>query len=130
SARLLLPSYSFHAPSPSLIYPLSLHDALPISHITGGGLLENIPRVLPKNTRAVINSDSWQWPQVFTWLQEQGQVDTQEMYRTFNCGVGMVLVVPKDYLNAALKHLQEAGENAWHLGHIEAHQGAAELVLQ
>jgi len=122
--------------TPTRIYVkpvLELIDALPVhalSHITGGGFIENIPRVLPENTRAVVNTNSWEWPQVFTWLQEQGQVDTEEMYRTFNCGVGMVLVVPKDYLNAALKHLQEAGENAWHLGHIEAHQGAAELVLQ
>lgn len=60
-----------------------------LSHITGGGLLENIPRVLPDNAKAVINTDSWTLPPVFTWLQEKGNVEPTEMYRTFNCGVGM-----------------------------------------
>lgn len=122
--------------TPTRIYVksvLELIDAVPVhalSHITGGGFIENIPRVLPENTRAVVNTNSWVWPEVFTWLQEQGQVATEEMYRTFNCGVGMVIAVPKDYLTAALKQLEEAGETAWHLGHIEAHQGPAELVMQ
>ena len=89
-----------------------------IAHITGGGLLENIPRVLPQNTRAEIDTDSWQWPKVFQWLQEKGQVETEEMYRTFNCGVGMVLCIPADYSDKALGLLKKAGEDAWVIGSI------------
>ena len=61
-----------------------------MAHITGGGFWENIPRVLPENTQARINSQSWQWPEVFNWLQQAGNVSTHEMYRTFNCGVGFI----------------------------------------
>ncbi|MFW1677100.1 phosphoribosylformylglycinamidine cyclo-ligase [Pontibacter sp. JAM-7] len=89
-----------------------------LSHITGGGLLENIPRVLPDNAKAVIDINSWQMPAVFTWLQEQGNVDSREMYRTFNCGVGMVICVPAEQKHAALTLLNAAGEQAWIIGHI------------
>lgn len=64
------------------------HDIHAISHITGGGFWENIPRVLPEGTKAVIDGKSWEWPVIFQWLQEKGNVTTHEMYRTFNCGVG------------------------------------------
>ena len=87
-------------------------------HITGGGLIENIPRVLPENTQAKIIESSWQWPAIFSWLQQQGNVERHEMYRTFNCGVGMIVVVPATHLDAALAQLKAAGENAWHLGEI------------
>ena len=89
-----------------------------ISHITGGGLLENIPRVLPENTCAQINQSSWQIPRIFSWLQEKGNVAQNEMYRTFNCGVGMVIVVSESELESALSLLMQCGENAWHLGKI------------
>jgi len=89
-----------------------------LSHITGGGLLENIPRVLPNNTKAVIDTKSWDFPEVFKWLQSSGNVDNVEMYRTFNCGVGMVISVPDDQADTAIDMLTKAGESAWKIGHI------------
>lgn len=124
---LMTPTRIYVKPVLALLEKLPVHA---LSHITGGGLIENMPRVLPADTRAVVNTNSWQWPEVFQWLQQQGQVETQEMYRTFNCGVGMVLVVPAEHLEEALQMLNNAGETAWHLGSIEAHDGAAELSLQ
>ncbi len=99
-----------------------------LSHITGGGLLENIPRVLPDNAKAVIDINSWQMPAVFNWLQEQGNVDGREMYRTFNCGVGMIIAVPADKADEALKMLSESGEDAWVIGQIEAAAEGEEQV--
>ncbi|PCI73314.1 MAG: phosphoribosylformylglycinamidine cyclo-ligase [Gammaproteobacteria bacterium] len=90
-----------------------------LSHITGGGLLENIPRVIPENACAHINQSSWQTPAIFNWLQEKGNVKQMEMYRTFNCGVGMVLVVGEDELDKAINLLKKLGENAWHIGQIK-----------
>lgn len=90
-----------------------------ISHITGGGFWENIPRVLPKGTKAVIEGGSWQWPAIFNWLQTKGNVTTHEMYRTFNCGVGLIIALPSDKAEKAIRILNELGENAWQIGHIE-----------
>ena len=99
-----------------------------IAHITGGGLLENIPRVLPKNSKAVINTNSWTWPAIFQWLQEQGNIEDTEMYRTFNCGVGMVIAVPEEKLEDSLNLLRSAGEQAWCIGHIELKPSGEESV--
>lgn len=100
-----------------------------LCHITGGGFWENIPRVLPENTKAVIDGNSWQWPAIFNWLQQQGNISRHEMYRTFNCGVGMIVVVPQDKLQQALSFLTAAGETAWHLGEIQAAAAGDELVI-
>ncbi|WP_066963179.1 phosphoribosylformylglycinamidine cyclo-ligase [Microbulbifer sp. Q7] len=91
-----------------------------LSHITGGGLLENLPRVLPESARAVIDTKSWALPPVFRWLQETGNIEGREMYRTFNCGVGMVICVPAADADKAVAKLQELGEDAFILGSIEA----------
>jgi phosphoribosylformylglycinamidine cyclo-ligase len=99
-----------------------------LSHITGGGLLENIPRVLPKNAKAVIDTTSWTIPPVFKWLQEQGNVEQREMYRTLNCGVGMVICVPAERAEDALALLRGEGENAWLIGSIEAAADGEEQV--
>ncbi|ENM5932975.1 phosphoribosylformylglycinamidine cyclo-ligase [Vibrio mimicus] len=96
------------------------HDIHAISHITGGGFWENIPRVLPEGTKAVIDGKSWEWPVIFQWLQEKGNVTTHEMYRTFNCGVGLIIALPKDQADAAVALLQAEGENAWVIGEIAA----------
>ncbi len=93
-----------------------------MAHITGGGLTENLPRVLPENLSAQINTSSWQIPAVFQWLQQQGNIATTEMYRTFNCGVGYVIVLPKEKAEQALALLQQAGETAWVLGEIVSRQ--------
>ena len=99
-----------------------------MSHITGGGLLENIPRVLPNDTKAVIDTNSWQLPALFQWLQSGGNVEPREMYRTLNCGVGMVIVVPAEQKEKALSLLAEAGETAWEIGHIAKAQDGEEQV--
>jgi phosphoribosylformylglycinamidine cyclo-ligase len=99
-----------------------------LSHITGGGLLENLPRVLPDNSCARIDTSSWEWPPVFSWLREQGNVAEEEMYRTFNCGVGMVICVPEAEAQQALALLREAGEEAWQIGRID-HRGEHEPAV-
>lgn len=95
-------------------------DIHAMAHITGGGLPGNLPRVLPDGMRARVDTNSWQWPALFTFLQQQGNVDTYEMYRTFNCGVGMVIVVSQADQEKALAQLNAAGETAWVIGQIEA----------
>jgi phosphoribosylformylglycinamidine cyclo-ligase len=123
--------------TPTRIYVkplLKLFETVPVkalSHITGGGLLENLPRVLPDNTCARIDTGSWQWPEVFNWLQTEGGVDTREMYRTFNCGVGMVLCVAAEDSEKALHTLRDAGEEAWLLGEIgDAADGTEPVILR
>lgn len=100
-----------------------------IAHITGGGLLENIPRVLPKHTQADIAINSWELPPVFQWLQQSGNVIDEEMYRTFNCGVGMVLSVRNDDSDKTLKQLKQLGENAWLIGSISESADAEPCVV-
>lgn len=91
-----------------------------LSHITGGGLVENLPRVMPENTCAQVNTNAWQRPAVFDWLQEQGNVDYIEMHRTFNCGIGMVLVVDQQDQAKAIEILQGLGESVSVIGEITA----------
>jgi phosphoribosylformylglycinamidine cyclo-ligase len=120
--------------APTTIYVKSLLDLFAntpvkaLSHITGGGLLENIPRVLPDDCHGVIDTSSWAWPAVFHWLQEKGNIDTREMYRTFNCGVGMVLCVSDDNKDAVISHLNESGHSAWQIGTIAS--GANEVEFR
>ncbi len=120
------------APTRIYVKPLlALRQQYPVhalAHITGGGLLENIPRVLPENTKAVIDRSSWQMPAVFRWLQDQGNIEEQEMYRTFNCGVGMVLCVPAEQAEAAREFLASQGETAWVIGRVEATEQAEPFV--
>lgn len=120
--------------APTTIYVKALLDLfakLPVkalSHITGGGLLENLPRVLPESCGAQIDTGSWQWPEVFMWLQQQGNVETREMYRTFNCGVGMVLCVAQADAARAIESLNAAGHKAWQIGRICAGKNEVELL--
>lgn len=115
-----------HLLAPTRIYVkslLKLHKQINIhalSHITGGGLLENIPRVLPDNVTAVIDSSSWQRPAIFDWVQEQGNVIDEEMYRTFNNGIGMVIAVAAEDAEQTLRLLSDLGETAYQIGHIES----------
>src|SRR5690606_19868993 len=100
-----------------------------MAHITGGGLVDNIPRVLPKGAQAVVDVASWTRPVVFDWLQAQGNVDETEMHRVLNCGVGMVICVAQDQVELALDALREAGEAPWVIGQITAGDGAEPVVL-
>ncbi len=113
--------------APTRIYVKSIQTLLQeapthahaIAHITGGGLLENIPRVLPEDCRAVLNQDSWQIPAVFQWLQTHGKVADAEMHRTFNCGIGMVIITATQNAQQTIDILQRCGEVAWQVGTIE-----------
>ncbi len=122
------------APTRIYVKPLlALIAAMPIkgmAHITGGGITENIPRVLPAGLTAEIKKGSWTMPPLFTWLQAQGNVADLEMYKTFNCGIGMAVIVSKDQAAAAQKLLQDAGETVFEIGHIRAQQaGEAPTVV-
>ncbi len=114
---LLAPTRIYVKPVLALLQEV---DVRSIAHITGGGLLENIPRVLPDDTQAVIDAASWPRPAVFDWLQRTGKVEQNEMHRTFNCGVGMTLVVAEQDVERTLALLQRAGERAWRIGAIAA----------
>ncbi len=89
-----------------------------LSHITGGGLIENIPRVLPKNLQIDIDYNSWKLPELFSFLQKEGNVEDKEMYRTFNCGIGMVLILEEKDLEIVQKSLQKEGEESIVIGKI------------
>ena len=111
---------------------LSLANTLPvhaISHITGGGLLENIPRVLPDHLSAKLNSNSWSQPEIFKWLQKEGNIDSHEMYRVLNCGVGMVVIISKESSSQAIEHLSACGENAWLIGEV-VHSKGEQVIIE
>ena len=94
-----------------------------MAHITGGGLTENIPRILPKSVAAVIDRKSWQAPSIFQWLQQAGNVDDAEMARTFNCGIGMVVIVENGDADRAKAQLEAAGERVFVVGGIRHREG-------
>ena len=101
-----------------------------ICHITGGGLIENVPRVLPENTQAVIHADSWTRPAVFDWLQQAGNIDSHEMHRVFNNGIGMVVIVDAADADRAMAAFEAEGEKVFRLGEIvEREAGAAGCVV-
>ncbi|MCL5669407.1 MAG: phosphoribosylformylglycinamidine cyclo-ligase [Gammaproteobacteria bacterium] len=125
---LLTPTRIYVKPLLKLLNEIDVHA---LAHITGGGLLENVPRVLPKNACAVLNRGAWPTLPVFDWLQRQGQVSDTEMYRTFNCGVGMVVCVAERHADAAINLLQAQGETVWRIGHIETRvsQDTAQVLI-
>jgi phosphoribosylformylglycinamidine cyclo-ligase len=101
-----------------------------MAHITGGGLVDNVPRVLPANTQAVLHRDSWQMPDLFRWLQMKGGVADAEMVRVFNCGIGMVVIVSTDQADAAMNSLKAEGLNAWVVGEVvERPTGAPQTIV-
>ncbi|WP_292988272.1 phosphoribosylformylglycinamidine cyclo-ligase [Nitrosomonas sp.] len=111
--------------TPTRIYAkplLTLMKQLPVkglAHITGGGLVENLPRILPDHAAAVLHKKSWDIPPLFHWLQQQGNINDTEMFRVFNSGIGMVVVVAADQTNAAMDCLRKAGEAVWQIGEIK-----------
>ena len=101
-----------------------------MAHITGGGLVDNVPRVLPENTQAVLHRDSWQMPELFRWLQMKGGVADAEMVRVFNCGIGMVVIVSADQADAAIQSLKVEGLHAWTVGEVvERPAGAPQTIV-
>lgn len=120
---------------PTRIYVKSVRELIKqipvkgIAHITGGGLTENIPRILPDQVQININSGSWEWPELFKWLQRKGNIDTPEMNTTFNCGVGMVLVVDRTHCHSAINILNALGEQAWQLGTINPLENPEQPVI-
>ena len=123
--RLLEPTRIYIKALLNLLQKVDVHA---MAHITGGGLLENLPRVMPENTSAHINAASWTAPAVFNWLQEKGNIKQEEMYRTFNCGLGMVLAVDSNDVDAALAQLASDNTEAMVIGQIEAGQSAQPQV--
>ena len=100
-----------------------------MAHITGGGFKENIVRILPENINAEINLDSWQQPEVFNWIQTEGNVDQEEMLRTFNCGIGFVLVVSNSDSKRVINALAETGHNAYLIGEVTTGKKEVRLSL-
>lgn len=122
------------APTEIYVKPLlkliSEIDVKGMAHITGGGLVDNVPRVLPENTQAVLHRDSWQMPELFRWLQMKGGVADAEMVRVFNCGIGMVVIVSPDQADAAIKSLTTQGLKAWTVGEVvERRQDAPQTIV-
>ena len=125
---LLQPTKIYVASIRKLLDKVAVHA---LAHITGGGLLENIPRVLPAHTQASIDCRSWQQPAIFTWLQQQAQLSQEEMYRTFNCGIGMVACIPQNQVSECLQILEQCGEKAQVIGEIEnAADNNPRVILQ
>ena len=124
---LLAPTRVYVKPVLRAIEALDVHA---LAHITGGGLVGNLPRVLPEGVCALIDSQAWQRPAIFDWLQEQGNVDDAEMYRTFNCGIGMVLVVSAGDANAAVELLRQQGETALIIGHTAKQNHNDRVVIR
>ena len=120
---------------PTIIYTkivltlLEKFDIHGLCHITGGGLVENVPRVIPDSFLAKINSKSWQRPPIFDWLQNMGQIDENEMLRVFNCGMGMLIILPKQQVAETIKLCQENKYNAIEIGAIEKSSSNQKIVL-
>ncbi len=127
AAWLLAPTRIYVKPLLSVCSKFTVHS---LAHITGGGLTENLPRVLPQGTRAVIDAGSWQRPAIFDWLQQQGNVEPQEMYRTFNCGIGMVACVAAADADDIVTHLSAQGEDARVIGHVESGSEAPAAIIR
>jgi len=123
------------APTRIYVKPLlALIEAMEVkgmAHITGGGLVENVPRVLRDNLTAVLHRDAWVMPPLFQWLQQHGGVADAEMHRVFNCGIGMVVIVAKENADAAIAQLRAAGETVTRIGEIRERKGdeAQTIVL-
>ena len=120
--------------APTKIYVrsvLAVLEALPVhalAHITGGGIPGNLVRVLPGECHAVIDESTWQWPELFSWMMNTGNIKRNEMYRTFNCGIGMILVLPEEHADHAIELLEQHGETALVVGEIR--NGAADPAVQ
>jgi len=121
------------APTRIYVKPLlALMEKLPVkgmAHITGGGLTGNIPRVLPDSCAVELKRSAWNRGPLFDWLQKTAQIDNAEMYKTFNCGIGMVVVVAPEHAEAAMAHLKASGESVSRIGEVVARSGNSDQVV-
>ena len=125
ASAILAPTRIYVKPILNVLRDFSVNG---IVHVTGGGFDGNVPRVLPKAVRARIDTDSWPRPGVYGWLQEQAELPESEMLRVFNCGIGMILVVPRNQCEDITQRLGGLGERAYVIGEIER-KGASEESL-
>ena len=127
------PPFDLLTPTRIYVKPvLKLLDSVPVkglAHITGGGLVGNVPRILPKNSIAKIHKAAWPRPDVFKWLQQTGGVAEDEMWRVFNCGIGMAVVVAASDAGAAADHLRKSGETVYEIGTVEKSSGEPEALM-
>jgi len=123
---LMEPTRIYVKPVLKMLAAVPVHG---LAHITGGGLVGNVPRILPPGTRALIKKDSWLRPDIFTWLQQTGSVAEEEMWRVFNCGIGMVVVLPREKAQMARMLLEREGELVYDIGAIEEAAGEPEAVI-
>ncbi len=121
--------------TPTKIYAAAVTNLLKqfrisgMAHITGGGFYDNIPRILPNGCKAVITKDRWKMPPIFNFLQDKGKIDEEEMFKIFNCGIGMVLVVPESQVNDLLLQAKALDEHAYVIGRIESKKDTDPLVV-
>lgn len=125
--ELLIPTRIYVRPVMSLLNESDC-NILAIAHITGGGLPENVARILPEGSRAIIRKNTWPIKEVFEFIQELGEVSSGEMFKTFNMGIGMVLAVPDEQAEKVVERLQELGETARVIGHVEAAEKEVRIV--
>jgi phosphoribosylformylglycinamidine cyclo-ligase len=125
---LIAPTRIYVKPLLALMEKIDIHGLV---HITGGGLVENIPRVLQPELTAVLHRDAWQMPPLFTWLQQHGGVEDAEMHRVFNCGIGMTVIVAKDKADETEAMLRQSGETVFRLGEIRERQhGEPQTIVE
>jgi phosphoribosylformylglycinamidine cyclo-ligase len=121
------------APTRIYVKPmLRLMESVPVkgmAHITGGGLLDNVPRILAPGLCVPLKRGSWPLPPLFAWLQRQGNVKESEMLRVFNCGIGMVVIVAEAHAAQAAQLLRAAGETVWHVGNVRVRAPGEEQTL-
>jgi phosphoribosylformylglycinamidine cyclo-ligase len=124
---LLAPTRIYVKPLLALLRRVNVHA---LAHITGGGLPGNLRRVLPHGYRAIIDAGCWLWPPIFNWLQQTAQIETDEMYRTFNCGLGMIAVIGEANVDTAMELLRDQGEAPSLIGRVEATAGEPEVIVR
>ena len=122
---LLAPTTIYVKP---LLQALKQFDIRALAHITGGGLTENLPRVLPDHCKAEIDLSAWQRPEIFNWLQREGNIADAEMLKTFNCGIGMVMVVCESQADEIINSFKLQNMQSWKIGAISAADGDAPFV--
>ncbi|HEX6929511.1 MAG TPA: phosphoribosylformylglycinamidine cyclo-ligase [Gammaproteobacteria bacterium] len=123
--RLMAPTRIYVKPLLALLQKIDVHA---LAHITGGGLLENIPRVIPDGLGVRLDANTWRMPVVFDWLREEGNIAMREMYRTFNCGIGMTVIVDARDAEAAVEMLLNAGEEAQVIGEVAANIDGVQIA--